>query len=63
MAPVLDPTNPEWNPFQEAKISPAEHWFAIGATLLWPTELVAEVLALMVTDAGAIRAQRFPQQS
>jgi hypothetical protein len=25
---------------------------AVVATLLWPTELVAEVLALVVTDAG-----------
>lgn len=57
------PKAPEWNPFQEPKISPAQHRFAIVATLLWPTELVVEVLALVVTDAGGIRAQRFPQRS
>ena len=43
---------PEWNPFEEPKISPAQHRFAVVAALLWPTELVAEVLALVVTDAG-----------
>jgi hypothetical protein len=46
------PKPPEWNPFQEPKISPAQHRLAVVAALLWPTELVAEVLALAVTDAG-----------
>lgn len=41
-----------WNPFQEPRISPVQHRLAVVATLLWPTELVAEVLALAVTDAG-----------
>ena len=51
---------PEWNPFQEPKISPAQHRFAVVATLLWPTELVAEVLALMVTDAGGDSGAALP---
>jgi energy-coupling factor transporter transmembrane protein EcfT len=46
------PKPPEWNPFQEPKVTPAQHRLAVVATLLWPTELVAEVLALVVTDAG-----------
>jgi hypothetical protein len=54
------PKPPEWNPFQEPKISPAQHRFAVVATLLWPTELVAEVLALMVTDAGGDSGAALP---
>jgi len=46
------PKPPEWNPFQEPKVTPAQHRLAVVAALLWPTELVAEVLALVVTDAG-----------
>jgi hypothetical protein len=46
------PKAPEWDSFQEPKISPAQHRFAVVTTLLWPTELAAEVLALVVTDAG-----------
>ena len=54
------PKPPEWNPFQEPKISPAQHRFAIVATLLWPTELVAEVLALVVTDSGGDSSAALP---
>jgi len=54
------PKPPEWNPFQEPKISPAQHRFAVVATLLWPTELVAEVLALAVTDAGGDSGATLP---
>lgn len=54
------PKPPEWNPFQEPKISPAQHRFAVVATLLWPTELVAEVLALVVTDAGGDSGAALP---
>jgi len=46
------PRPPEWNPIREPKVTPAQHRLAVVATLLWPTELVAEVLALAVTDAG-----------
>jgi hypothetical protein len=54
------PKPPEWDPFHEPKISPAQHRFAVVTTLLWPTELVAEVLALVVTDAGGDSAQILP---
>jgi hypothetical protein len=54
------PKSPEWNPFQEPKISPAQHRFAIVAALLWPTELVAEVLALVVTDGGGDSGTALP---
>jgi hypothetical protein len=54
------PKTPEWNPFQEPKISPAQHRFAVVATLLRPTELVAEVLALAVTDAGGDSGAALP---
>ena len=50
----------EWNPFQEPKISLAQHRFAVVAALLWPTELVAEVLALAVTDAGGNSGAALP---
>jgi hypothetical protein len=46
------PKPPEWNPFQEPTIPPAQHRFAAIATWLWPTELAAEGLALVVADAG-----------
>ena len=54
------PKPQEWNPFQEPKISPAQHRFAVVAALLWPTELVAEVLALVVTDAGGDSGAALP---
>jgi hypothetical protein len=54
------PKPPEWNPFQEQQISRAQHRFALVATLFWPTELVAEVLALAVTDAGGDSAKMLP---
>jgi hypothetical protein len=49
------PKSPEWNPFQEPKISPAQHRIAVVAALLWPTEYVAEFLALADSgvDSGA----------
>src|SRR5712664_2985540 len=54
------PRPPEWNPFQEPKVTPAQHRFAVVAALLWPTELVAEVLALVVTDAGGDSGAALP---
>jgi hypothetical protein len=54
------PKPPEWNPFQEPKISPAQHRFAVVAELFWPAELVAEVLALVVTDAGGDSSAALP---
>ena len=54
------PKPPEWNPFQEPKISPAQHRFAVVAALLWPTELVAEVLALAVTEPGGDSGAALP---
>jgi len=54
------PKPPEWNPFQEPEISPTEQRFAVVAGLLWPTELVAEVLALAVTDAGGDAGAALP---
>jgi hypothetical protein len=54
------PKPPAWNPFQEPKISPAQHRFAVVATVLWPTELVAEVLALVVTDSGGDSGAALP---
>ena len=43
---------PEWNPFQETKISLAQHGFAVVAVMLWPAEIVAEFLGMVVTDSG-----------
>ena len=60
LAGLFMPKPPEWNPFQEPKISPAQHRFAVVAVLLWPTELVAEVLALAVTDAGGDSGAALP---
>jgi hypothetical protein len=54
------PKPPEWNPFQEPKVSPAQHRFAVVATLLWPTEIVAEGLALVVTDGGGDSSAALP---
>jgi hypothetical protein len=54
------PKPPEWNPFQEPKISPAQHRLAVVVALLWPTELVADILALVVTDAGGDSGAAFP---
>jgi hypothetical protein len=54
------PKPAEWNPFQEPNVSPAQHRFAVVAALLWPTELVAEVLALVVTDAGGDSGAALP---
>ena len=54
------PKPPEWDPFQEPKVSPAQHRFAVVAALLWPTAVVAEVLALVVTDAGGDSGAAFP---
>ena len=54
------PNPPEWNPFQEPKISLAQHRLAVVAALLWPTELVAEFLALAVTDAGGDSGATLP---
>src|SRR6266849_22208 len=57
---LFTPKPPEWDPFQEPKISPAQHRFAVVATLLWPTAVVAEVLALVVTDAGGDSGAALP---
>jgi hypothetical protein len=54
------PKPPVWNPFQEPKISPVQHRLAIVATVLWPTELVAGVLALVVTDSGGDSGAALP---
>ena len=54
------PKPPEWNPFQEAKISPAQHRIAVVAALLWPTDYVAEFLALAVTDSGVESGAALP---
>jgi hypothetical protein len=54
------PNPPEWNPFQEPKICPAQHRFAVVAALFWPAELVAEVLALVVTDAEGDSSAALP---
>jgi hypothetical protein len=54
------PKPPEWNPFQEPKITPAQHRFAVAAALLWPTEIVAEGLALVVTDGGGDSGAALP---
>ena len=68
MAPLLlllvglfMPKPPEWNPFQEPpKISRDQQALADIATLLWPAEFVAEVMALAVTDAGGDSSAVFP---
>lgn len=57
---VFMPKPPEWDPFQEPKISPAQHRFAVVAALLWPTAVVAEVLALVVTDGGGDSGAALP---
>jgi hypothetical protein len=57
---VFMPKPPEWNPFQEPKISQTQQRFAVAAALLWPTELVVEVLALLVTDAGGNSSAALP---
>jgi hypothetical protein len=54
------PRPPESNTFQEPKVSPARHGFAIVAASLWPTELVAEILSLVVTDAGGNSSAALP---
>jgi hypothetical protein len=54
------PKPPEWDPFQVPRISPGQQRFAIVATLLWPTAIVAEVLALVVTDAGGDSGAALP---
>jgi hypothetical protein len=54
------PKPPEWNPFQEAKISPAQPRIAVVAALLWPTDYVAEFLALAVTDSGVDSGAALP---
>ena len=54
------PKPPEWNPFQEPKISPAQHRFAVVVALLWPTIFVAEFLGLAVTDAGGDSGAALP---
>lgn len=54
------PKPPGWDPFQEPKISPAQHRFAVVATMLWPTAVAAEVLALVVTDAGGDSGAALP---
>jgi hypothetical protein len=54
------PKPPEWNPFQEAKISPAQGRIAVVIALLWPTEDVAEFLALAVTDCGVDSGAALP---
>ena len=54
------PKPPEWNPFREPKISPAERRFAVVSALLWRTALVAEGLALVVTDAGGDSSAAIP---
>ena len=47
------PKPPEWNPFQEPKISPAQERFADAVALLFPAVYVAELLALVVADSGS----------
>jgi hypothetical protein len=54
------PKPPEWNPFQEPQITPSQHRFAVAAALLWPTEIVAEGLALVVTDGGGDSGAALP---
>jgi len=54
------PKPPDWNPFQEPKISPAQQRIADAAVLLWPTELVVEVLGLVVTDSGVDASALLP---
>ncbi len=54
------PKPPDWNPFQEPTISPAQHRFAVITALLWPTEVVAEAIALVVTDAGGDSSKVLP---
>jgi hypothetical protein len=54
------PKPPEWDPFQEPKVSPGQQRFAIVATLLWPTAIVAQGLALVVTDAGGDSGAALP---
>lgn len=54
------PKPPEWDPFHEPKISPAQHRIAVVATLLWPTAIAAEGLALVVTDSGGDSGAALP---
>jgi hypothetical protein len=51
------PKPPEWNPFQEAKISPTQR---ASNCVAWPTEYVAEFLALAVTDSGVDSGAALP---
>jgi hypothetical protein len=46
------PPPPEWNPFEEPKVSPSEHRLAVAATMLFPAMYVGMILSLAVTDAG-----------
>ena len=54
------PKPPEWNHFQEPKISPSQHRIAVVAALLWPTEYVVEFLARALTGCGVDSGAALP---
>jgi hypothetical protein len=56
----LMPKPPEWNPFQEPSISPAQKKFATVGALLWPTIPVTGVLGLAFTDSGGDASAPLP---
>jgi hypothetical protein len=46
------PKPPEWNPFEETKVSPTQQKIAVVATCLFPAMYVDLFLSLAVTDGG-----------